>query len=159
MTGVAGKQRVLVLFSVLAGLFLMHGITGGGTGCHGMSPAAMAMTSAGSPMWPGPAGSTWSGSAGLTGSAHGAPMHSAIHDEPAMLVPAQPKPGHAQAGETCVPLRPESWAGLFLLAFLIAITAWRPRLPHGTKLVRPHWPHGPPRTGVQVLHQLSISRT
>lgn len=140
MAGAIGKWRVLLLFPVLAGLFLMHGITGGGAGtasCHDMPLPAMIMASA-----------------------HKAHVHPDAHIMNARLTPAHPMSGHVQTGETCTPLRPEGLADLFLgLVLIVATVGWWPRLPFGVRLIRPHWPNGPPRTGVQVLNLLSISRT
>ena len=143
MAGRSGKRRVLLLLPLLAGLFLMHGLTGGdpgGDSCHGMPPAPMAGVMSG---------------AMAVASAHGVPMQATD----AVRSP-DPVPGHhAQAGQTCVPLRPEGMAGLFLALFSVIITVWWPRLPFSARLIRAHWPHGPPRSGVQVLRALSISRT
>lgn len=142
MAGANGKRRLLLLLPVLAGLFLMHGITGGGAGtasCHDMPLPAMVMASA--------------------HEAH-AHVHHDAHAMNATLTPAHPMSGHVQTGETCTPLRPEGLADLFLSPVLIvAATGSWPRLPFGVRLIRPHWPNGPPRTGVQVLNLLSISRT
>lgn len=138
MAGVTGKRRILLLFSVLAGLFLMHGITGGDS-CHGAPPATTSMTS--------------------MASVHGEHSYPAMPDVNVRSAPSHPEPGHAQAGETCVPLRPEGLSSLYSALFLLIVTAWQPRLLFGTRLIRSHWPNGPPRTGVQVLHALSISRT
>lgn len=139
MAGAARGRRVMLLFAVLAGLFLMHGLTAGGAvGCHG-GTAGMAMTRT-------------------------RPMPVAVPQagmRTGQTVSGDPGPmtDHAQPGETCVPLRPEGLSGLFLALFLIVITLWRPRLPHSARLIRPHWPHGPPRTGIHILRTLSISRT
>lgn len=137
-----GRRRAMLLFAVLGGLFLMHGLSAPSMHCMPM-PMPMPMSM---PM----------------------PMPMSSHADSAM--PAQmaaaatvsdavPTTGHLEAGDTCIPLRPEGLAGLFLALFLIVITLWRPRLPHAPRLIHPHWPHGPPRTGVQTLRTLSISRT
>ncbi|NUP53823.1 MAG: hypothetical protein HOW97_41855 [Catenulispora sp.] len=166
---------MLLLFSVLAGLFLMHGLTGGGLGgdsCHGMPPMPMAMAPGhGVPaqaMATRPVAAMHrmsavpvaaSKSASVSASASGGAPAGTPAAAPAMVSGPDPFPGHPQIGETCVPLRPEGLSGLFLALFLIVITVWRPRLPFDARPIRAHWPNGPPRTGVQVLHTLSISRT
>ncbi len=155
MAGRVGRRHVVLLFSVLAGLFLMHGLSAGGvggvSGCHGlasemvmadpaMSPAATSHTSA-------------SASAGAsTGASTGTSTSVEVRDP-------QPISDHPQVGESCIPLRPEGLSGLFLALFLIVITLWRPRLPRSARQIRPHWPHGPPRSGAQILRTLNISRT
>jgi hypothetical protein len=120
----------MLLFTVLAGLFLMHGVSA--PSMHGMP---MPMSS-------------------LSDSAMSVPMAGAT-----TVSSEVPTADHMEACETCVPLRPEGTAGLFLALFLIVITLWRPRLPQAPRLIHPHWRHGPPRTGVQTLRALSISRT
>ena len=135
-----GRRRAMLLFAVLAGLFLMHGVSA--PSMHGMPMPMQASTQVSAPM--------------------SSPMDSAMPDPVAAsttVSDAVPTTDHMECCETCVPLRPEGLAGLFLALFLIVITLWRPRLPHAPRLVHPHWPHGPPRTGVQTLRTLSISRT
>ncbi|MBS2536452.1 hypothetical protein KGQ20_27195 [Catenulispora sp. NF23] len=126
----------MLLFSVLAGLFLMHGLSAGGVGgCHGL---ASEMVMAHPAMAPAAAG----------------------HASAAVEVRGpQPISDHPQVGESCVPLRPEGLSGLFLALFLIVITPWLPGLPRSAGQTRPHWPHGPPRSGAQILRTLNISRT
>ena len=168
MAGETGRRRLVLLFSVLAGFFLMHGLTAGGFGgCHGSPSAVMAMSE------------PESVSESMAASMDGAVSHPAGHEMPVssparaaspvavetvtgpmpVIGAPDPMPGHDEAGGGCVPLRPEGLAGLFLALFLIVITPWRPRLPHVVWLIRPHWPNGPPRTGVQVLRTLNVSRT
>jgi hypothetical protein len=128
MAGGTRTRHVVLLFTVLAGLFLMHGLSA--PSMHGMSmPAAM------------PAAM---------------PAHT---NAPTADSSPDPMPDHAHADMTCIPLRPEGTAGLFLALCLIVMTLWRPRLSHSARLILPYLPHGPPRTGVQVLRTLSISRT
>lgn len=144
MAGRTGRRRVLLLFAVLAGLFLMHGLST--PSMHGM-PMPMPM-----PM-------QMSVSTPVSVSS---PMDSAMPAPTTMataISSTAPKTDHMEAGETCVPLRPEGMSALFLALFLIVITLWRPRLPHSPRLIHPHWPHGPPRTGARILRTLSISRT
>ena len=117
MAGGTGRRRVVLLFAVLAGLFLMHGLS---------AP-----------------------------SMHGMP----IPPQTSMVSSTVPTADHMEGCENCVPLRPESMSGLFLALFLVVITLWRFRLPHFSRQTHPHWPHGPPRDGVQILRTLSISRT
>ncbi|WP_194917051.1 hypothetical protein [Catenulispora rubra] len=124
MAGRAGRRHAMLLFTVLAGLFLMHGFSA--PSMHGM-PMSMSMQMA---------------------------SHTADAASGAM-----PTTDHMQADETCVPLRPEGLAGLFLALFLIVIMPWRPRLAFPARLIGPRWPHGPPRPGAQILRMLSISRT
>lgn len=129
-----GRQHAMLLFTVLAGLFLMHGLSAPSMHCMPMQVSA--------PM-----------------SSHADPAMSAPMAVSTTVSDAAPTTDHMEAGESCIPLRPEGMAGLFLALFLIVITLWRPRLPHAPRLIHPHWPHGPPRTGVQTLRTLSISRT
>lgn len=149
MAGGTGRRRVMLLFTVLAGLFLMHGLSA--TSMHGTPMQGMPVR--GMPM---------------RGSMSQASMPAAVHMVSATSVPmtdaatvsgAVPTADHMQACETCIPLRPEGMSGLFLALFLIVITLWRPGPPQILRLIRPHWPHGPPRTGAQILRTLSISRT
>ena len=140
-----GRRHVVLLFSVLAGLFLMHGLSAGGlggvAGCHGLANEMVMARPAMSPV----ATSHTSASTSTSTSVE-------VRDP-------QPISDHPQVGESCVPLRPEGLSGLFLALFLIVITLWRPRLPCSARQIRPHWPHGPPRSGAQILHTLNISRT
>lgn len=130
------RRRIVLLFSVLAGLFLMHGFSAGGVGgCHA-APSEMVMAQ--------PAMSP------------AVPSHANEH---VTVGGMEPISQNIRAGETCVPLRPEGLSGLFLALFLIVIALWRPRLPQSARLIRPHWPHGPPRTGAEILRTLSIFRT
>lgn len=143
MAGMTGRWRIPLLFSVLAGLFLMHGLSAVGPGgCHGMSPSMAPM---GMPM------------------ATPAPMQpsSMGHQPEASIASSSPAPmsDHAVAGESCIPLRPEGLSGLFLALVLIVIALWWPWLPRIARSIRCYWPNGPPRTGVQILRTLSISRT
>jgi hypothetical protein len=141
MAGVIGKRRLPLLFSVLAGLFLMHGLSVGDS-CHGMPPMAMAAPTA-------------TATAMGTTPADGAHPHLASDINAA--APAHPMASRVQAGDTCTPLRPEGPASLFpALFFVLAVVS---PTPCGARPTHPHWPHGPPRTGVQTLHTLSISRT
>jgi len=125
-----GRRRATLLFAVLGGLFLMHGLSAPSMHCMPM------------PM-----------------SSHADSAMSGQMAAATTVSDAVPAADHMGSGDTCVPLRPEGLAGLFLALFLIVITLWRPRLPHAPRLIHPHWPHGPPRTGVQTLRTLSISRT
>ena len=134
MAAGAGRRHAMLLFTVLAGLFLMHGFSA--PSMHGM-PMPMASHTV-SPM------------------ASAMPAQATDQDA---VSGAMPTTDHMQAGETCVPLRPESLSGLFLALFLIVIALWRPRLAFPACLISPRWPHGPPRSGVQILRTLSISRT
>ena len=122
----AGRQHAMLLFTVLAGLFLMHGICA--PSMHGM-PVSEVM-----PM-------PVSGAMSISASS---PMPVASSDAPTILSGAEPTADHMAGGESCIPLRPEGMSGLFLALFLIVITLWRPKLPDGLRLIRPHWPHGPP---------------
>ncbi len=143
MAGRVGRRHVVLLFSVLAGLFLMHGLSAGGVGgvggCHGLASEMVMADPAMSPA------ATSHTSAGASASVE-------VRDP-------QPISDHPQVGESCIPLRPEGLSGLFLALFLIVITLWRPRLPRSARQIRPHWPHGPPRSGAQILRTLNISRT
>jgi len=132
MAAGAGRRRATLLFTVLAGLFLMHGLSA--PSMHGM-PMPMQMSSRMASVMP------------------------SQTTAPDAISGAMPTTDHMQAGETCVPLRPEGLSGLFLALFLIGIALWRPRLPNARRSIRPHWPHGPPRHGIQILRELSISRT
>ena len=159
-----GKRHVVLLFAVLAGLFLMHGLSAGGVaGCHGATAEMVAVQPMrGMPADPAmhadpaepadPAMRSESAMPSVAAGWAGAQMPTAVGDP-------DPMADHAHAGETCIPLRPEGLSGLFLALFLIVITLWRPRLPRSACLIRPYWPHGPPRSGVQVLRTLSVSRT
>ena len=130
MAGRAGRRHTMLLFTVLAGLFLMHGLSA--PSMHGMPiPASSRMASV-------------------------MPPHA---DAPATDSNPGPMSDHMQADMTCVPLRPEGLSGLFFALLLIVIALWRPWLAFPVCLIRPHWPHGPPRPGVQILRTLSISRT
>lgn len=143
MAGMTGGRRIPLLFSVLAGLFLMHGISAVGPGgCHGMSPsmAPMRVSMATAPMQP-------------SSMARATPEASTAFSSPA------PMSDRAVAGETCIPLRPEGLSGLFLALFLIVIALCWPWLPRIAQSIRCYWANGPPRTGVQILRTLSISRT
>jgi hypothetical protein len=133
----AGRRHVMLLFAVLAGLFLMHGVSA--PSMHGMP---MSMSAPMSMQVSAPVSSHMD-------SAMSAPM-------PATTTVSDAVPtDHMEGCDTCVPLRPEGMAGLFLIVIML----WRPRLPHAPRLIHPRWPHGPPRTGVQTLRTLSISRT
>ncbi|MEZ0114035.1 hypothetical protein ABH920_008069 [Catenulispora sp. EB89] len=130
MAAGAGRRRAMLLFTVLAGLFLMHGLSA--PSMHGMPiPASSHMASV-------------------------MPPHA---DAPATDGDPGPMSDHMQADMTCVPLRPEGLSGLFLALFLIVIALWRPRLAFRVCLIGPRWPHGPPRHGIQILRELSVSRT
>ena len=151
------RRRVVLLFAVLAGLFLMHGLSAPSMHCMPMptsshSDSAMTGMSAVSDV---------SAPAAMPAtSAVPAMSATSAQTVPATTVSdADPTTDHMAASETCVPLRPEGMSGLFLALFLIVITLWLPRLPYAPRLIRPHWPHGPPRTGVDILRTLSISRT
>ena len=134
MAGGTGTRRVLLPFAVLAGLFLMHGLSA--PAMHGMPMPAPMSTQVSMP-------------AHLPSQANA----------PTAVSNADAMPDSMQAGMTCIPLRPEGMAGLFLALFLLVITQWRPRLSLPPRPIRSHWPHGPPRTGAQILRALSISRT
>jgi hypothetical protein len=136
----AGRRHVMLLFAVLAGLFLMHGVSA--PSMHGMP---MSMSAPMSMQVSAPVSSHMD-------SAMSAPM-------PATTTVSDAVRTNLEGCETCVPLRPEGMAGLFQALFLIVIMLWRPRLPYAQCLIHPRWPHGPPRTGVQTLRTLSISRT
>lgn len=157
MAGATGKRHGVLLFTVLAGLFLMHGLSA--PSMHGMpmpmpmpapGPAAMA-TSMAAPM---PASEAVS-----TQPQANAPTAPTMQTAPTMDSIPAPTSDPMQGCMTCVPLRPEGLAGLFVALFLIVMMPWRPRPSFPARLVHPHRPHGPPRTGVQILHALSISRT
>ncbi|MEY9864402.1 hypothetical protein ABH935_010061 [Catenulispora sp. GAS73] len=125
-----GRWHAMLLFTVLAGLFLMHGFSA--PSMHGM-PMRM--------------------------SSHMASVMPPQATAQDAISGAMPTTDHMQTGETCIPLRPEGLSGLFLALFLIVIALWRPRLVFHVRLISPRWPHGPPRPGVQILRTLSISRT
>ena len=146
MAAGARRQQLMLLFTVLAGLFLMHGLSA--PSMHGMPMAT-----------PMPVSSHMDSHMGshmgsYMGSAEQAPTGAS-----ATVSGTVPATGHMEAGETCVPLRPDGMSGLFLVLFLIVVAPWRPRLPNAPRPIHPHWPHGPPRPGIQILHALSISRT
>ena len=132
-----GRRHVMLLFTVLAGLFLMHGVSCRCTVCRCRHARCR-----------------WCDRPVSPHIGHVGPVARAT-----TVSGALPTADHMDGCETCVPLRPEGMAGLFLALFLIVITLWRPRLPHAPRLIHPYWPHGPPRTGVQTLRTLSISRT
>lgn len=134
----------MLLFAVLAGLFLMHGISA--PSMHGM------------PM-PMPMGAQASIPVQAQAQASMPMATSTPRDDADTVSDTVPTADRMDSCETCVPLRPEGMSGLFLALFLIVITLRRLRLTHAPLLIRPHWPHGPPRTGVQTLRTLSISRT
>lgn len=142
MAGRTGRQRVMLLFAVLAGLFLMHGLSAPSMHCMPMQmPTSTAMP--------------------ITAPVS-APAESVMPPEaqiPSALNASDGTSDHTQADSTCVPLRPEGMAALFLALFLLVTAPWRPGLPFLALLIHPRWPHGPPRTGAQVLRTLSISRT
>lgn len=139
MAGATGKRHAVLLFTVLAGLFLMHGVSA--PAMHGMPmPTPMAASM--------PAPMSVSASPQQTPTA-----------APTTEDSTDPVSAPMQSGMTCIPLRPEGLSALFLALFLIVITPRGPRLPVPARLVHSRWPHGPPRTGVQILHTLSISRT
>lgn len=125
-----GRRRVVLLFAVLAGLFLMHGLSV--PSMHGM-PIAM--------------------------SAQMDSVSQVSMAAPMSLSDAVPTADRMEGCETCVPLRPEGMSGLFLALFLAVMTPWRVQLPHFLRRMHPRWPHGPPRIGVRILRTLSISRT
>ena len=134
-------RRAAVILAVLAGLFLMHGISAAGGGaCHGAAPpgltdAAMPMTIAGP----------------------GAP---AVHPTTAPVI--SHASGMSEAtGDSCTPLRPDGPAGL-LLALGLALTCFARRVSGFAGLVRAvrrEWAHGPPRPGAALLCELSVCRT
>jgi hypothetical protein len=170
MAGATGKRHVVLLFTVLAGLFLMHGLSA--PSMHGM-PMPMPMPVPA----PGPAAMATSMAAPMPASeAVSTPVSTPVSMQPQADVPTvrimpimpimpimdsipAPMSDPMQGSMTCVPLRPEGLAGLFVALFLIVMMPWRPRLSFPARLIHPHRPHGPPRTGVQILHALSISRT
>jgi hypothetical protein len=143
MAGGVGRRRLVLLFSVLAGLFLMHGLDA--PAMHGM-PVPMSMSRS----VPMPTSMSVPRSVS-------APV--AVPSQPDSVVHLDAMSDHMQADTACVPLRPEGMSGLFLALFLIVTMLWRPRLPHLARPIRPRWPHGPPRTGIEVLRTLNISRT
>src|ERR1051326_6386951 len=110
MAEMTGK-RLLLLFSVLAGLFLMHGLSAVGPGgCHGSSQSAMPMQSTPMP-------------------ASAAPMQAyatalTAPEAPVVSVSPDPMADHAMVGESCIPLRPEGLSALFPALFLIVIALW-----------------------------------
>ncbi|MEY9927613.1 hypothetical protein ABH926_002247 [Catenulispora sp. GP43] len=139
-----GRRRVMLLFAVLAGLFLMHGLSAPSMHCMPMSmrmsvPVSMPVSSHMESAMPA-----------------AVPSHA---DAPTSVSEPQQTAAHMQAGESCVPLRPEGMSALFLALFLVVIALWQPGLPPVPRLVHSRWPHGPPRAGVDILHTLSISRT
>jgi hypothetical protein len=134
--GFGRRRRTVLLFTVLAGLFLMHGLSA--PSMHAMPMRASAPKTA--------------------------PMTVPMTVPPRTNTPiadgrSDPMPDLMQASMTCVPLRPDGTTGLFLALFLIVTTLWRPMRSLPARLIHPRWPHGPPRTGVQTLRALSISRT
>lgn len=132
MAGGTGPRRALLLFAVLAGLFLMHGLDA--PAMHGM-PMPMPMRVSTHVVMP-------------------------VVDSTSTTVSSlDAMPDSMQASMNCIPLRPEGMASLFLALFLLVITQWRPRLSLPARPIYSHWPHGPPRTGTQILRTLSISRT
>ena len=148
MTRGPGRRRVLLLFAVLAGLFLMHGLSAPSMHCM---PMPMPMSSHAESAMP----ATMPSHADMLAHADmpaQADMATTVGDQ-------QPTADHMQSGETCVPLRPEGLTGLFLALFLVVIALWRPGQPYVPHLIHPRWPHGPPRAGVDLLRTLSISRT
>jgi hypothetical protein len=138
MAAGAGTRRVVLLFAVLAGLFLMHGLNA--PAMHGM-PMPMPV------------------SRSMPVSTHAESAMSAGAGSSATVSSPDAMPDPMQASMTCIPLRPEGMASLFLALLLVVITLWRPRPALPARTVHPHWPHGPPRTGTQILRTLSISRT
>jgi hypothetical protein len=140
MAAGTGRRHAMLLFTVLAGLFLMHGLSA--PSMHGMPMSMHLSTQMSPPM-----------------SSHADSAMPSHVDAPDAVSGAMPTTDHMQAGETCIPLRPEGLSGLFLALFLIVIALWRPRPPNIPRPIHPHWPHGPPRAGVQILRTLSVSRT
>lgn len=127
-------RRGAVLFAVLVGLFLMHGMSAGGvaSGCHGQvtggSPHAMSNSAA-------TATTMTTVASADTGDAHGA------------------------GGDTCVPLRSDGSSSLLLALAFVAIAVW-PASMRG--LVAPRIPRtrrGPPRSGADLLVIVSVCRT
>jgi hypothetical protein len=164
------QPRLLLLFAVLAGLFLMHGLSAAsGSGCHNGMPAMSAAAAdavPGSPLDAMPDSMPGTASAVSPVSMAAMPAMSAM---PAMAAPMsdhQAAPmAHARltepamSSETCVPLRPDDVSGLVLALF--AVILWRtadPCVAHSIRAL-PRWPHGPPRRGSELLKDLSVCRT
>jgi hypothetical protein len=136
--------RLAVLLTVLAGLFLMHGMSAApGSGCHSGMP--MARTAEATPP--------------TMAMAYPMPQHSDPH---MTAVADTTSPVHvtvnAIPGDTCVPLRPDVFdgAGPIMLAVLWLVTG---QSTGAFRAHSPRWPHGPPQSGIDRLHSLGVCRT
>lgn len=134
-------RRAALVLTVLAGLFLMHGMSAatachGGTSMPGMASPAMHPGMTAMPDAPGTA-------------------------QAAAVMASTTADAHAATGDSCTPLRPDAPAGP--LAAFAAVVLWGlPRIPAaGGRIgaVRRGWAHGPPRPGVDLLSGLGICRT
>jgi hypothetical protein len=133
-------RRAALVLTVLAGLFLMHGMSSatachGGTSMLGMASPAMHTGMTAMPDVPSPQQATVAAPA--TGDAHTA------------------------TGDSCTPLRPDGPIGL-LLVFAAVVLWGLPRIPSAGGRIgaaRRGWTHGPPRPGVEILFGLGICRT
>ena len=146
------RWRFAAVLAVLAGLFLMHGMSATQS-CHG-SPAAMAsMTSASmvAPVEPA-ADPTSAMTQGMNGGSAAAQV-------------LAPDVGHESAliGDSCVPLRAEESgvAAMMLLALVLTVgflaLANRRSAPFIARWRRP--PASIPRCGAELLVSLCVSRT
>ncbi|NUP46390.1 MAG: hypothetical protein HOW97_03615 [Catenulispora sp.] len=143
-------QRAVLVFAVLVGFFLMHGVSAvGSAGCHGgMSPSLSAQSSH------------------VMGSGMIAPVMAAgvVQSDPASTpaVTAEDKADESVVtGDSCIPLRPDGLSGLLLaLGLCVAGLAWRlsgvARVIAG---VRRGSAHGPPRSGTDLLCAMGVCRT
>jgi hypothetical protein len=139
-------QRAAMVFAVLLGFFLMHGMPAvGGTGCHGVMPASLTARAMDSGM--------------------SAPAMAATPG-PGMAVSSSTATVHgtgssALVGDSCTPLRPDGPGGLLLALGACALwMSWR--RPGGANRIAGAlrgWAHGPPRSGIDLLCALGVCRT
>jgi hypothetical protein len=155
-----GRPRLFLLLAVLAGLFLMHGMSAASaSGCHGgtlpmsvspMSVSPMSLSPMAMPM-----------TAPMT-TQH--PDHLAAagdsRDSPAWQSSPHLHEAVTAAG-TCVPLRPDDTAGLVVVLMLVALSLWRAADLRDSFLSRGlrRSSHGPPRRCADLLTDLGVCRT
>lgn len=142
--------RYAAVLVVLAGLFLMHGMSSAAAGCHGGDEAGI-MPMAASAAVEHPL------AAAMTTMSPVADVRSATETA------TSAEDTHSQSADTCVPLRPEdaSAVGLPVLGVVLAFGLWLYGGSHpGSPAGRRRSDAGPPRgSGTALLVNLCISRT
>jgi hypothetical protein len=135
-----------MVFAVLLGFFLMHGMPAvGNAGCHGVMPASLTARAMDS-------GRTDPAMTATSGQGMAVPSSTAtVHDRTGTP---------ALAGDSCTPLRPDGLGGLLLALGTCALWIWRrPSVANRVAGVWRGWAHGPPRSGIDLLCSMGVCRT